>query len=82
MPTGIRQSPIRGSTPRNRRANNHTAMSMRDVMKIMVKEVLEQKRLVPVMEEQPRKRSPFTENILGKPQMTPYANKDNLDDHL
>ena len=54
-------------------------------MKRMVEEVLKQKRLVPIAKEQLRRKSPFTENILGKPisnDITPYAGKNNLDDHI
>ena len=64
-------------------------MNMLDDMKRVVEEVLEQKRLIPIAEEQPRRRSPFTESILGKPlprkfkmpQITPYVSKDDPNNH-
>ena len=67
MPIGRRQSPTRASTLRNRGTNNHTTISMQDDIKKVVEEVLEQKRLVPIVEKHLRRKSLFTENIFGKP---------------
>ena len=41
-------------------------MNMRDDIKRVVEEVLEQKKLVLVTEGQLRRKFPFIENILGK----------------
>ena len=65
-------------------------MSMLDDMKSVVEEVLEQKKLDLATEEHPRRRSLFTENILGKQlpkkfkmsQITPYTGKDDPNDHI
>ena len=89
-PIRRKQSPTRGLMLRNRETDNHTTIHMQDDMERVVEEVLEQKILVPLVEEQLRRKSPFTENVLGKPlprkfkmsQMTPYVGKDDLDDHI
>ena len=90
MPTWRKESPTRGLMPRNGGTDNHTTISISDDMKRVLKEILKQKRLVPIAEEQPRRKSPFTENIMGKPlprkfkmpQITPYISKDDLDDRI
>ena len=46
--------------------DNQTIVSIRDDIKMVVEEVLEQRKLIPVAEEHQYKKCPFTVDILEK----------------